>query len=135
MKYMISLLGFCFFATNPVVASNPTVIIGLGDCKKLTEHRARSNIYYTEGYDIRGKKVAGARYKDNWLQNGKNAIEFDVAIDIAKKYNLRVGSVAAKLSVAKVTIKNNKVFLNGDMLKKKDEADLALRCQSLLSSK
>ena len=43
--------------------------------------------------------------------------------------------MAAKLSVAKVTIKNNKVFLNGDMLKKKDEADLALRCQSLLSSK
>ena len=30
---------------------------------------------------------------------------------------------------------DNKVFLNGDMLKKKDEADLALRCQSLLSSK
>ena len=132
---MISLLGFCFFATNPVVASNPTVIVGLGDCKKLIEHLARSDISYKEGYDIRGKKVAAARYKDNWLQNGKNAIEFDVAIDIAKKYNLRVGSVAAKLSVAKVTIKNNKVFLNGDMLKKKDEADLALRCQSLLSSK
>ena len=60
MKYMINLLGFCFFATNPVVASNSTVIIGLGDCKKLIEHRARSNIYYKEGYDIRGKKVAAA---------------------------------------------------------------------------
>tara|TARA_Y100000746_G_C15399169_1_gene405611 strand:+ start:714 stop:1112 length:399 start_codon:yes stop_codon:yes gene_type:complete len=132
---MISLLGFCFFATNPVVASNPTVIVGLGDCKKLIEHLARSDISYKEGYDIRGKKVAAARYQDKSQKNGKNAIEFDVAIDIAKKYNLRVGSVAAKLSVAKVTIKNNKVFLNGDMLKKKDEADLALRCQSLLSSK
>jgi hypothetical protein len=62
-------------------------------------------------------------------------VTFDIAIDIANKYNLGQRNMTATMTMVKVTIKNGQVFLNNQLITKKGGADLETRCRSILNLK
>ena len=71
------------------VSSGASVVIGLGDCQLLLNHLAGSDVNFKGGFDVRGKKIKGADYDIRPRIKLQNTITFDIATDIASKYNLR----------------------------------------------
>ena len=132
-KEKIIFLIICIFLITPANADDSTIIIGLGDCKKLIEHRARGDVYFKGGYDVRGKKVAGAQLVQKEEFDLQSILKFEIATDIAKKYKLDKGNIVAKMTVGSVTLKNNQIFLNNYLIAKEDQLELISRCHSVLS--
>jgi len=124
------------FSIVAVVGSNAngaSVIVGLGDCQSLLKHHAKSGVNYEAGFDVRGKKVKTVDYTGERQSRVQEAVSFDIAIDIAEKYNLTTKGLNAKMMVATLKIKNGKVFLNNHLLSKGDEAELKARCHSIFN--
>ena len=117
------------------IANGDSVIVGLGDCRLLLKHLAKPDVNFKAGYDVRGKKIKVADYDDGLGLKLEDTVTFDIAIDIANKYNLGQRDMTATMTMVKVTIKNGQVFLNNQLITKKDGADLETRCRSILNLK
>ncbi len=112
-----------------------SVIVGLGDCRLLLKHLAKPDVNFKPGYDVRGEKIKVADYDDGLGLKLEDTVTFDIGIDIANKYNLGQRNMTAMMTMVNVTIKNGQVFLNNQLITKKDGADLETRCQSILNLK
>jgi carbohydrate-binding DOMON domain-containing protein len=112
-----------------------SVIVGLGDCRLLLKHLAKPDVNFKAGYDVRGGKIKVADYDDGLGLKLEDTVTFDIGIDIANKYNLGQRNMTAMMTMVNVTIKNGQVFLNNQLITKKDGADLETRCQSILNLK
>jgi hypothetical protein len=62
-------------------------------------------------------------------------MNFDFAIDIVRKYHLSKKDLNGHMALVMITIKDERVFLNNNLITKKDQSDLAARCQSILNLK
>ena len=117
------------------IANGTSVIVGLGDCRLLLEHLAKPDVNFKAGFDVRGKEIKAADYESGTGLKLQETVTFDIAIDIANKYNLGKRNMTATMTMVKVTIKNGQVFFNNQLITKKDGADLETRCRSILNLK
>ena len=115
-------------------ANGASIIMGLGDCQSLLKHHAKPGVNYEAGFDVRGKKVETVDYPGGLQSSVREVVSFDIAVDIAEKYNLTKKGLNAKMMVATLKIKNGQVFLNNQLLSKSDEAELQARCQSIFNA-
>ena len=107
----------------------------MGDCQKLLEHLPQSDVKFKAGFNVRGKKVKVADYKGRSVLKLKDTMNFDFAIDIARKYNLSKKDLNGHMALVMITIKDERVYLNNNLITKKDQSELAARCQSILNLK
>jgi hypothetical protein len=114
------------------ISSRASVIIGLGDCRLVLDHTARSDVNFKADVDVRGNKVIGADYGIGPKIKLQDKMTFKIVTDIANKYNLSEKDLIAQMSVVSVSIKNGRVFLNDHLIMKKDQANLEARCRSLI---
>ena len=70
------------------VSGGASVVIGLVDCRLLSNHLAGSCIKFKGGLDVRWKKIKGANYDIRSGMKLQNTVTFDITTDIASKYNL-----------------------------------------------
>ena len=124
-----------FFICFNTVANGETVEQSLGDCQTLLEHLPQSGIEFKAGLDVRGKKVKMADYKGGSSLKLKDTMSLDFAIDIARKYNLSKKNLKAQMPLMSISIKNGRVFLDNNLITRKDQSDLVARCRAILNLK
>ena len=129
LAIFISMNFLIYFTT---VATGEVVEQSLGDCQTLLEHFPQSDIEFKAGFDVRGKKVKMADDKGGLSIQLKEIMSFDFAIDIARKYNLSKKNLKAQMPLISISIKDGRVFLDNNLISRKDQSDLVARCRSTL---
>ena len=117
------------------IPSGASVIIGLGDCRLLLNYITGSDVNFTAGFDVRGKQIKGADYNIESKVKLQDTMTFNIAPDIARKYNLSKINMTAQMTIVKVTIKNGRVFFNDHLIVKTDQTNLEARCRSVINTK
>ena len=132
ISHVFLLIAYLLTAVH-VNADERTVIIGLGDCRKLITHLAQQDVYYREGFNVRGKEVKSAEHAPVESLDSPSKLKFDIEINVANKYKLGLKNLTAKLTVGTVSLFDNKILLNNYLMPNKDQMELASRCQSVLN--
>jgi hypothetical protein len=135
LRSLAVFISIYFLICFTKVVNGETVEQSLGDCQTLLEHLPQSDIEFKAGFDVRGKKVEVADYKGGSSLKLKAAMSFDFAIDIARKYNLSKKKLNAEMPLVSILIKDGRVFLDNNLITRKDQSDLVARCRAVLNLK
>jgi hypothetical protein len=109
--------------------------ISARDCQRVVRHQAKPNVAYKPGVDVRGKKANPADLGGGSTFKMPKEFSFNIGVDIAEKYGLDDKNISADLGVGEVTVRGSRVFMNGKQMTTHDQANMAEKCQKLLSGK
>ena len=117
--------------TSTIRAESTKVKISGRDCKKLIQHRARSDANFKPGVDVRGRKVVGADLNSRMKLKFPTKIEFDIGFSPLKgSAASRFGETSTSVGKVKYDISKNFFTFNGKPLNDKAMAALAGKCRS-----
>tara|TARA_B100000686_G_scaffold328297_1_gene388140 strand:+ start:1303 stop:1716 length:414 start_codon:yes stop_codon:yes gene_type:complete len=117
--------------TNSVYGESTKVNISGRDCKKLIQHRARSDVNFKPGVDVRGRKVIGADLNSRMKLKFPTKIEFNIGFNPLKgSAASRFGETSATVGKVKYNISKNSFSFNGKPLNEKALDALAAKCKS-----
>ncbi len=101
------------------------------DCRKLVQHRARADVNFKPGVDVRGRKVVGADVNNTMKLKLPTKIEFDIGFNPLKGAAAnRFGETSASVGKVKYDIGKNSFTFNGEPLNEKAMSAFAKRCQA-----
>tara|TARA_Y100001934_G_scaffold272886_1_gene362016 strand:+ start:27014 stop:27427 length:414 start_codon:yes stop_codon:yes gene_type:complete len=117
--------------TNSVYGESTKVNISGRDCKKLIQHRARSDVNFKPGVDVRGRKVIVADLNSRMKLKFPTKIEFKIGFNPLKgSAASRFGETSATVGKVKYNISKNSFSFNGKPLNEKALDALAAKCKS-----
>ena len=116
-------------------AEEARIRIPRDDCARLVQHQSAPDVAYKPGVDVRGKKVAPADLPGSGFSVAvPEEVEFDVSFN-----PLRGGAASrferSKLIVGRVrfNLETGEATFNGVPLTDSEQAELARKCQRILS--
>lgn len=121
---------------NLASAAGARAKISTRDCKRLVGHKARPDVAYRPGVDVRGRKVKPTDLAGAPPLKLPREMSFNIGIDLAEKYGIGAGGkFEGKGNVGKVTMRGGRAYFNGQPLGSSANADLVRRCNNLLGGK
>jgi hypothetical protein len=117
--------------TASVFAESTKVNISGRDCKKLIQHRARSDVNFNPGVDVRGRKVIDADLNSRMKLKFPTEIEFNIGFNPLKgSAASRFGETSVTVGKVKYDISKNSFSFDGKPLNEKALNALAAKCRS-----
>jgi len=108
-----------------------TVRITRTDCQRLIEHKARADVAYTPGADVRGRKVVPAEGPDS-ADMGKlvpDVLQFDIALNPLKGGAARFGETSLSVGAIRFDMNTRQATLEGVPLTSGDTRKLLAECR------
>jgi hypothetical protein len=109
------------------------LVISAGDCQWLTRHHPAPDVAYQPGVDVRGKKVAPADLNGGYPDiKVPEEITFEVTAEL-KRYleSAASGRFAGEAVLGRVTVKDEKVYFNGQLIADTAAHAIAEECRRL----
>ena len=129
-KLTASLAAALMLATGYAQAGDTKVKVSARDCHKLVQLRARSNVNYKPGVDVRGRKISGADLEDRHKLKLPSAVEFNIGFNPLKgAAATRFGQTSTNVGKVKYDISKNTFTFNGQPMNEKAMADMARKCR------
>jgi len=100
------------------------------DCRRLIQDRARADVNYKPGVDVRGRKVRSANVKSSHGIKLPRTIEFDIAFNPLKGTSAsRFGETSASVGKVKYDMNKGTFTFNGQPIGDREQAKLARACR------
>ena len=117
--------------TIPSVAYAETVRISRTDCQRLIEHKARDDVAYQPGVDVRGRKVVPAEGPDAADMGAlvPEMLAFSIALNPLKGGAARFGDTSLSVGVIQFDMKKRQATLDGVPLNRGDTRKLLKECR------
>ena len=117
--------------TIPSVAYAETVRISRTDCQRLIEHKARDDVAYQPGVDVRGRKVVPAEGPDAADMGAlvPEMLAFSIALNPLKGGAARFGDTSLSVGVIQFDMKKRQATLDGVPLNRGDTRKLLEECR------
>lgn len=114
-----------------------TIRISRTDCQRLVEHKARDDVAYRPGVDVRGRKVVPAEGPDapDMSDLVPDMLEFSVALNPLKGGAARFGETSLTVGVVRFDMKTRRATLGGVPLTRGDTATLLEECRRAVERK
>jgi len=108
-----------------------TVRISRTDCQRLIEHKARSDVAYQPGVDVRGRQVAPAQGPDTADLGAlvPEILEFSIALNPLKGGAAQFGETSLGVGVIQFDMKKRQATLDGVALNRGDTRKLLEECR------
>jgi hypothetical protein len=115
------------------MAQQPSVVISETDCRNLQIHRPAPDVKYRPGVDAQGRAVAPADLGNRTRIEPPREVTIDVTRRIADITNLQTGThlYKAEANVARLTVRDGRVFYNDRPLGDRDQRAIAEACAQL----
>lgn len=117
--------------TIPAASYAETVRISRTDCQRLIEHKARSDVAFQPGVDVRGRKVVPAQGPDTPDMGAlvPDMLEFPIALNPLKGGAARFGETSLGVGVIRFDMKKRQATLDGVPLNRGDTQKLLEECR------
>jgi hypothetical protein len=115
----------------PAVGNAETVRISRTDCQRLIEHKARSDVAYQPGIDVRGKQVVPAQGPGTPDMGAlvPEMLEFSIALNPLKGGAARFGETSLGVGMIQFDMKKRQAMLDGVPLTRGDTQALLDECR------
>tara|TARA_B100000676_G_C17735711_1_gene658768 strand:+ start:246 stop:656 length:411 start_codon:yes stop_codon:yes gene_type:complete len=130
-KLKVAFAAAFMLATGYAQAADTTVKVSARDCRKLVQFKARSNVNYKPGVDVRGRKVVGANLAGGHKLKLPSTVEFNIGFNPLKgAAAARFGDTSANVGKVKYDISKNTFTFNGQPINDKAMAEIARKCRN-----
>lgn len=106
--------------------------VSLEDCKRLTRHKARDDVAYTPGVDVRGKAVAPAEIQPLGAIKVPDEIVIDFGLDLAGRYGFGAAALfdaTAGIATIEYDLASGGLTFNGKPLLDEDARAIERACK------
>lgn len=140
-RIFLTLFSICFAA--PVLAQQDgepamsKLSVSMKDCQRLVKHKARNDVAYKPGVDVRGKKVRSADLNPTQSLDLPKEITIDFGLDLAGRYGIGAASnfdATAGIGTIKYDLASGGLTYNGKRLYKDDARAIEQACEERLKS-
>lgn len=142
MRYLIPVCAY-FFVTGLAQAqapetTEPTVTqlsVSLNDCKRVVRHRAKDDVAYKPGVDVRGKAVKPADLQPLGAIKAPDEIVIDFGLDLAGRYGFGGAALfdaTAGIATIHYDIASGGLTFNGKPLLDEDVKAVERACEMRL---
>lgn len=125
---LITLLGFIAI---PAKGHAETVRISRTDCQYLIEHKARGDVAFQPGVDVRGRKVVPAQGPEAPDMGAlvPEMLEFSIALNPLRGGAARFGETSLGVGVIRFDMNKRQAMLDGVPLNRGDTRKLLEECR------
>lgn len=109
--------------------------VSLEDCKRLVRHKARDDVAYKPGVDVRGKEVVPAEIKPLGAITVPDEIVIDFGLDLAGRYGFGGAALfdaTAGIATVHYDLASGALTFNGKPLLKDDSRAIERACEMRL---
>lgn len=124
-------LSLAGMAAVPETGYAETVRISRTDCQRLIEYKARDDVAYQPGVDVRGRPVVPAQGPDapDMGDLVPEMLEFSIALNPLKGGAARFGDTSLAVGVIRFDMKKRQATLDGIPLNRGDTRKLLEECR------
>ncbi|MBL4613881.1 MAG: hypothetical protein JKY27_03280 [Magnetovibrio sp.] len=141
MKRLLVCCSFLLWiAPASAQESEPAVTqmsVSLKDCLRVVKHKARADVAYKSGVDVRGKAVTSADLKPLGAIQVPDEIVIDFGLDLAGRYGFGGAALfdaTAGIATVQYDIASGGLTFNGTSLRKDDARAVERACEMRLKS-
>lgn len=135
--YLLTLLltpGLSAAAESVVVEADALrITVTEAECRALVAHVPAPDMAYQPGTDVMGRPVAPADLPGGSAITLPDSFEIPITVDLADRYGIPADPSLfdGEVRVGMVTLKDSRLYFNGQPLTPDDESAVAHACQSV----
>lgn len=133
---LVLLLAFPVFAEEGA-GTVTQMSVSLDDCKRLTRHKARDDVTYQPGVDVRGKSVTPADVQPLGAITVPDEIVIDFGLDLAGRYGFGAAALfdaTAGIATIHYDLATGGLTFNGKPLLSEDARAIERACKMRLKA-